>query len=253
MSKPSICAPITITASNKWIDLFYAAAEHSVALTVGEYEDIYALAAEVQTQIRAIGAAQDATTVEVVTTTTPLGGIWILLETAASILWLTGTHNGSTCGTALGFIVTADDGSGTSHYSDYQAPNCWYAARSPVRYTREQPEFIGTELKTTLDQTDACVIDLGTVHVREAQFADVTAAKTWAVCATGSATNHDFETVWNALVGGSRGIYREDYAVPATHVHFWLEEPRNLLTGNVERPFNDLESYNFTLKMRVVE
>jgi len=260
MTMPSLCVPITITATNKWISFKYPhdSAEYNAAVAVGEYADIYALLNALGDAMQVVCAAYETSWLEV-KTDGAIGGLTeFYTDNSLEILWHTGTHGAEGAhdhiGDVLGYSDAADDEILVPGYlvSDFQHQGGWYHNASPMDDSLPQLEHVGSDLQTTLDQTDACVIDICTRHQWDLEFFAIPKEAMFAQFATGANLNRDLETVWRAMVGGSKAIYRPDYTVPATHHHLWLEKPRALL-GAAKRAGKTQAYWRIDLHFREVE
>lgn len=128
--------PITITATNKYIDFTDDGGTTVAVLTPGTYKDPNELAAHIQTVGQAAATASGGDDfLCTYSSTTGKFTISTTTGTLLSILWLTGTNNANGAHTALGF-TKADDTGATSYTSD--SALSWAASYTPS-YDSENP------------------------------------------------------------------------------------------------------------------
>lgn len=109
---------ITITSGvNDDLDWLEDATTLAAVLTATSYAPS-ALAAHVQTQMRAQGAAQTTVTYNAGTRKITIANT---SPSTFTLKWSTGASTVNTCGRALGFDVSADDSGAASYISNYQA------------------------------------------------------------------------------------------------------------------------------------
>lgn len=117
--------PVTITASNKYIDFNDGGGQENASVAEKTYKDPHDLAAAIQT-------AMDALTADNITVTySDSTGKFTLASDGGtfSLLWNSGTNTANTMGATLGFSVAADD-TGASSYTADNAMD-WSAAYTP--------------------------------------------------------------------------------------------------------------------------
>ena len=106
--------PVTITATNKYLDFDDAGGEENASVAEKTYKDPHELA-------DAIAVAMNALTGDTITVTySDSTGKWTIASDGAtfSLLWNTGTNTANTIGGAIGFDVAADDTGSTSYEGD---------------------------------------------------------------------------------------------------------------------------------------
>ena len=138
---------VTIDSTNKWIDFDVdASGPFEVSIAVGEYSDMRAVCAAMQTAMQAeIGTME--CYVEIGSDN--IGHV-VIEDTnsgALELFWKTGTHGSdnadSHIGTLFGFSDAADDDSASLFTSDNQHMHGWYDVIGPQFDSKPRVEKIG--------------------------------------------------------------------------------------------------------------
>ena len=238
---PAILPQITITSSNKYVDIYYGASEKRCSVTEQDYDSIITLAAALQAAIRT--TTTDATfTVNVSTT----GTVTIARTGTFSILWLTGTDTASSMGTILGYTVTADDASAASYASDNQHMYGWYPEIAPESDSYDRPLLVGPS--TVVGSSGrAQRITWATQAWREIKFAWIAADR---FLDAYSDRNESFEEIWAEIAAGTPFEYYSDIAAPTNDGTYCLvcESNEDLIQGSPRVSPGDAY-YERTLKL----
>ena len=250
---PSICTQITIDDTNKYIDCHDGVDEDTATITTGTYADIWALCSEIQTRVRLLDAGASpygGTTVVPNFDGSVPGLIKFTFAATCAINWKTGTHGSDNTdthiGTILGFDDSEDDSGASTYTSDYQHQHGFYCVRWPKSYGPEKREAIGGDLRVSLSSQYAKKVHVGFRRNYRIELVELVPELTFVADATGSNTNRDLETVWQAIAQGDYFRYREDQEVEGTYTDYYLKSPHNFDEA-VTRPHMDYESYNITL------
>ena len=225
MALPAILPQITITSSNKYVDIFITATEYKCSVTEQDYESILTLTAALQAAIRT--ATSDATFTVTVSTT---GTVTIARTGNFSILWQTGTDTASSMGTILGFSVAADDASAATYASDNQHMYGWYPEIAPESDSYDRPLLVGPS--TVVGSSGrAQRITWATQAWREIKFAWIAADR---FLDAYSDPNESFEELWEEIAAGTPFEYYSDISVPTNDGTYCLvcEANEDLLQGS---------------------
>ena len=257
--KPAILLPITIDATKKWLTFSYNAVAYHASIAVAEYADVQAVAVALEAAMDAAMSLPGEAIVTCAVGTDNILRTTIGITTGSatfSLLLKTGLHgfdnDDDHIGHVLGFTDAADYTGAISYESDYQAQGCWVSGRAPSMDSYDQPEHVGTELRTTLDATYSLTLDIGVRYTREVGFPVQLPEVVYANQATGANLNRDFETAWEAMIGGSTFRYCPDSATLATYTTYNLMEPREW-AGRMERKGRGIRRHSWTLMMRRLE
>ncbi len=247
--KPAILLPITITDSNKWIDFDYKVGTYAASIATGEYADINAVLAAIETAMETAAAA-GSLDCELTAAVDSNGRLKVTIDSqdtsTFSIDWATGANAANSIGQVLGFDVSANDTGAYTYTSDYQCQGAWVSNRAPASDSFDNPEHVGSDLVMSLDRTHGEVVDVGVGHEREVTIPVMLPALVYADQATGSDLNRDFETQWEAMVGGSAFRYCPDQTALATYTTYYLAEPRKWL-GKVRRVGRGVRRHSWSM------
>ncbi len=256
MSKPLLCLPIVIDATNNKLDFVYDASTYAATLTSGTYDDIYALCVEIEAEMDTAASDVGGYEVRVATASSPVGKITVTATGADdfSLPWATGTNTLVTCGALIGFDVSADDGVSTIQTSDYQAPNCWWSPRDPSRDSYDRQEIFGGEPFVTADGSKMKRLIVSTPRKRTLGFPIVLPESTLARSATTTNTNRAFETWWIAWAASPNAVVRlyPDQTSAATYTDYFLDQPASLFDP-ISKDFDDTETYSWDITLRYEE
>jgi hypothetical protein len=143
--------PITITASNKFLDVTDDGGTFAVSITEGIYKTPVDLA-------EALQAALEASSAETYTVTfsNSTGRFTIASGSAVlSLLWFTGTNASNSIGATLGFVVSANDIGSTSYTSDNE--QSYVASITPAYDNADAIIIKGAELFIGNQTDNVCI------------------------------------------------------------------------------------------------
>lgn len=259
---PSINTQVTVTADNRWIDVWDAALGVSAfGLPVGTYDDMPAVCAALQVGLQALGGPWAAATVGVVFDLDIPGKIRINTNQAVnlcSILWSTGVHGRlnahNHCGDLLGYDDAADDVNAYSFNSDYQHQHGWYSVRAISKWGPVAVHHVGGEIRRTLSRSYCKSVTIG--HGYDYDFV-LEALEPWHVYewdAVGANLNRALLTgnVWGQMHSGEQFRVRQEAATFGTYLDVYLISPRDTY-GALTRKYPDYECYDIALRLQVKE
>ena len=256
MSKPLLCLPIVIDATNNLLDFVYDGTTYTATIDSGTYDDIYALAVEAEAQMDTAATDPGGYEVRVQVASSPVGKITITATGADdfSLPWDTGSSSATTAGELFGFDVSADDGVSTIQTSDWQAPNAWWSPRPPSRDTYDREEIFGGEMFVTADGSAVKRLIVSTPRKMMMGFPLILPVSTLARSATGANTNRDFQTWWRAWAASPNAVVRvyRDQTDSGTSTDYFLDQPASMFDP-VSKDFEDTETYSWDVILRYEE
>lgn len=197
---------IDSTNQNLYFSAKYSGAyvDYTAAITVGTYNTIADLIAELKTRMEATDTGGVA---EYNWTRSGTDGKLTVVASGGGGTPITGfklrCNTGSTnpIWSVLGFSTTADltdESAPMTFTSNYQADNCWYMTRGPARDTYDRPRIIGGE--TIVAASGAAErVTWSDQTVREIDWKVVPATK---FLTRFAATNEAFEDIWEDMTHG---------------------------------------------------
>jgi hypothetical protein len=238
---------ITIDSTNKYIDWDTGGGSTTATLTEGDYDDIVALVAELETQLQA-GSANFSASVSLIT------GLVTIEHSSSSftIDWKTGTHGSDNdddhIGHILGFDDSADDsssGSPDAIVSDDKHQYCWWSGHAPEFDSKDRQQRMGPATFVAMSGR-ATRTTWATHEPREVRHLNVAASLFFAA---DSATNCDFETWWVEAAKGTPFSFYSDSDTPVDEGKYVLILDENASLEQAQRLSPAAEYYSFTLKM----
>lgn len=248
--RPCIQAPITIDASNRFLDVTsVAGGDETVTMDMETYDDIHDLLADLQTGLRALGGDWALA----LCTVSDTGTVTIdsnQAVNAVALEWLTGANTANTIGTVLGYKVTDDTGE-WSYPADYQHMYGWYPNKWPRMYGPLNPKAVGGEQRDTLSGQHSKTVHVAFHHYYDLEYTRLLPKYIYSAESTAT-PNTDFEHVWEVLIQGAVGRLFEDASDSGTYIEFYLKTPRDW-AGAVTRPHIDYKAYSFKMRLRQKE
>jgi len=250
-TKPCIQAPITIDASNRFLDVTsVAGGDETVTLDMETHDDIHSLCADIQTGLRALGGDWAAA----LCTVSDTGIVTIdsnQAVNAVALEWDTGANAANTIAPVLGFKYADDDIGSYSYDSNYQHPCGWYPNKWPRMYGPLNPRAVGGEQRDTLSGTHSKTVHHGFHHYYDLEYSRLPPEYVYSAEAV-TDINTAFEDVWEVLIQGAVGRLFEDASDSGTYIEFYLKTPRDW-AGVVTRPHVDYKAYNLKMRLRQKE
>lgn len=239
---------VEITDSNKYVDINIGAGEVTKSITTGIYNDMIAVMAALETQLK----TSDATfSVDV----DGDGTVTISRTGSFSLLWKTGTHGSDNAdthiGSLLGYADSADDSGSASYDSDYQHQYGWYSNEPPSSDSYNMPEVTGgTQFVSVSGRTER-MTNPNDFVLRDISFTMVPIEKVLPEFATGSYTNQDFVTWWRLAARNTPfELYSSTDPTFVSEGTFVLTNPLDKLISNINRVAPEVGYYNFNISMR---
>ena len=229
--KPSLHLPRSIESGSNTLDVKYGGSTTTITLTAASYDDAWALAAEMETQLKTIDSGFSCD----VLTTGVQGRMRISHASAGYTLYWTGATD---LAVLYGYDDAADDVISSSPYNadgDYQAPYSWYSTRPPSEDTFFRRESIGAPKgRRTADGSGYKRLVVSTPRKLRLTFIRLPAElMLTSKAGTGANRNRDFESLWKTWMETSEGKarYYPDSEVTSTYYTVFLEAPTSLMDG----------------------
>lgn len=242
--EPAIHIPVTVTASNRWID-FVSTATYAVSVATGSYSNLWSLASAVQTAINASTAA-----ITVTATLASSGGVYgkfvITGDQTWSLKFATGAHASSCMATLLGFSA-ADTSTVKIQTATYQAPGAWFPTRAPARDSYDRRKHVGGRGREAISGAAYKRLTVATPRYRTVEFDLLPPEVVLARSATSTDLNRDFETVWRTVIAGQSFQYFTTRTSTTADATYYMHEPSDMM--DIRRPHVDSELYSFELEM----
>lgn len=244
--KPAFCMQIEIDADNKYIDvdLLGGAGEQTATMTEGTYDDIYALADELEARLQVIDATFSVTVNEI--------GRCVIARTGNfEILWESGTNGSSgldqNCAERFGFDDAADDDTPADSYtSDDAVSHTWFCPTVPRFDSKDRAAITGAKTFVSM-RGSAYHLTAETYYFRTFRLQWLEADKTF--YAEYDPDWFPFDYAWWFMAQGYqvRIYYHYDEAAPTLLGTYHLVVPDNADLRSMSRYSESAEYYSAEL------
>lgn len=242
--KPVFCLQITIDADNKFLDVDDGGGEDTATMTEGTYDDIYAVATELETQLQVIDATYSVSVNSI--------GRCVITRGAGNfdILWVTGTHGtgglDNHCGDLFGFSDAADDTGTDSYTSDDAVSLTWFCPTVPRFDSKDRVGITGAKTFVSM-RGSAYHLAAESYYYRTFRLQWLTSEKTF--YAEYDPDWYPFDYAWYHMAKGYqvRIYYHYDDAAPTLLGTYHLVVPENADLRGMQRYSESAEYYSVEL------